>query len=355
MKNLNNYLVIGVIILMSFVGLGSYYRNHQKQTSSQPVTAVVDSVDTWKTYTDTNVGFSLKYPSDYFVYQGDPALGFTLTTSAPEGDKGGPKFLGENDARFGASSADFSFQTLDDYLSNQETLYKDSRKSISKESVMIGGIAGYKVTYAFQTKPEGSSATTLYASDGLVIKNGKRYSVSLSSFNQKLLESKQAMFDQILSTFQFTQQTANVDNNAVSTLVKNFYKALESQDGKLLFSYFTPPSTDQEKKDLSWLTGTDRGGGYGYRVFIRSKILNPKISDTREINATTAVVTVTDQVQGLSNAGLDAGWSSPKTRLNVFVTVVKSGDTWFVDKFMDPTNTLNTGNAGSSKYNGFGQ
>jgi hypothetical protein len=203
--------------------------------------------------------------------------------------------------------------------------------------------------------PEGNSGTTMYTSEGLVIKNGKRYSVSLSSFNQKLLESKQSLFDQILSTFQFTEQTANVDKTAVSTMVKNFYDALASQDGRLLFSLFTPPVTDQEKKDLSWLTGADLGAAPSYRVFLRTKILNPKIDETREISLNTVVAKISDQIQGYSNAGTDAGWGTPKDRFTVFMTLVKSGDKWLVDKYMDPANTLNKGNAGTSKYNGFGQ
>lgn len=341
-------IIIGLLVV-GFVGL-SYLR---KPVTSEPIVAS-EKIDDWKTYTDTNDGFSLKYPGEYFVYQGDPALGFIVTTSAPEGGTG-PKFLGENDMRLGASSDVSSFQTLDEYLSKQESLFKDSRKSISKISVMIGGLSGYKVTYAFQTKPEGSSATTLYASDGLVIKNGKRYSISLSSFNQKILDSKQAMFDQILTTFQFTEQTANVDKNAVSTIVKNFYDALASRDGKLLFSLFTPPVTDQEKKDLIWLTGADIDAAPSYRVFLRYKILNPKIDETREINQNTVVARISDQTQSYSNAGTEAGWGVLKARYAVFMTLVKSGDKWLVDKYMDPANTLNKGNAGTSKYNGFGQ
>lgn len=219
---------------------------------------------------------------------------------------------------------------------------------------MIGGISGYKVTYSFQTKPEGSKSTTLYASDGIVIKNKKRYSVSLSSFNQKLLESKQTMFDQILSTFKFIDQTINPDQDAVNNVVKNFYNALESQDGKVLFSYFTQPATSQEKESFNWLTGADIAGTPIYRAFFRQKISDPKIVDTQKINDTTFLVKISDQLVGIPSAGGETKLYTPQPR-NVLITMIKSGNTWLVDKYTDPSNTSNSGNAGAPKYNGFGQ
>ena len=108
MKNKKvNYLIIGTVILVCFIvfGLGGYYLRKQNQPSPSPITAAVDRMDNWKIYTDTKSGFSLKYPSDYFIFQGDPTLGFFLATSAPKGGNG-PKFLGEDDIWFGASSAE---------------------------------------------------------------------------------------------------------------------------------------------------------------------------------------------------------------------------------------------------------
>lgn len=153
---------------------------------------------------------------------------------------------------------------------------------------------------------------------------------------------------------QTSNQITNPDQEAVGNLVKNFYKALEAQDGKLLFSYFTPPTTDQEKTDLNWLTGADLVGNPEYRVFIRTKISSPKTDVTEKINDATFQVKITDQFQGLSNSGEIVGWSSPTSRY-VVITMIKLDNKWLIDKFTEPSNTSNAGNAGTSKYNGFGQ
>jgi hypothetical protein len=166
------------------------------------------------------------------------------------------------------------------------------------------------------------------------------------------------LFDQILSTFKFTDQIGNYNNNMndqnnLNSLVTNFYKALELQDGKLLFRYFTPPSTDKEKTDFDWLTGADLVGTPTYRAFFRQKISSPKINSTQGIN-NVFTVKVSDQLTGIPSAGSETTVYTPKTR-NVVLTIIKFGDKWMVDKFTDPSNPTNSGNAGSTKYNGFGQ
>lgn len=175
-------------------------------TTAQP-SPTPNPTANWKTYTDIKSGFSLKYPSDYFIFQGDPSLGFFLATSAPRGGNG-PKFLGENDVWLSVSGSNSSVQTLDQYIASQQSLYNN----IQKKSVTLGGIASYKITYTLQAFPAGSSSTTIYSSDGLVMRDGKISTISLSAFRQNLLDSQQVMFDKILSTFKFLDQKS--DNSA---------------------------------------------------------------------------------------------------------------------------------------------
>lgn len=146
-----------------------------------------------------------------------------------------------------------------------------------------------------------------------------------------------------------SSQTTVVDQDPVKNLVNNFYTALESQNGELLFSYLTPPSTSQEKVGLNWLTGTDLGQDAFYRVFLRARISNPRIDDSQKVNDDTVVVRVTDQVSWYSNAQ-NIGWSSPKPRYDVLLTLIKSEGKWLVDKFTDTSEKI-----GTEKYSGFGQ
>lgn len=139
------------------------------------------------------------------------------------------------------------------------------------------------------------------------------------------------------------------DEVAVRNLVKNFYKALEAQDGKLLFSYFTPPSTAEEKTSFNWLTGADLGADPFYRVFMRQKISSPKINDVIKTSDTGIVIKITDQLQGIPSAGNETGVYSPQQRIINF-TVIKSGDKWLVDRF-----AVALTDTGIEKYSGFGQ
>jgi hypothetical protein len=144
-------------------------------------------------------------------------------------------------------------------------------------------------------------------------------------------------------------QAINVDEVAVKGLVVNFYKAMENQDGKLLFNYVTKPLTLEEKKGFDWLTGADLKEEAFYRVFLRVKIFSPRIDDVQKVDDNTYIVRVTDQIRGYSNAQ-DVGWDSPKPRYDILLTVVKLDGTWFVDKFRNPSDKK-----GTEKYNGFSQ
>ena len=144
-------------------------------------------------------------------------------------------------------------------------------------------------------------------------------------------------------------QAINVGEEAVKGLVVNFYKAMENQDGKVLFGYMTKPSTPQEEKGYNWLVGVDLKEEAFYRVFLRVRIFSPRIDDVQKVDDNTYIVRVTDQIRGYSNAQ-DVGWDSPKPRYDILLTVVKLDGTWFVDKFRNPLDKN-----GTEKYSGFSQ
>lgn len=146
----------------------------------------------------------------------------------------------------------------------------------------------------------------------------------------------------------------NTDQDNVNILVKNFYSALESRNGKLLFSYFTPPTTPEEIKNFTWLTGADLAVKPMYRVFFRQRISNPKLMSTQMVDPSTFVINVSDQLIGIPSAGGETAVYTPRER-NVVLTIIKSGDKWLVDKFTDPSNTLPGNASGTPKYSGFAQ
>ena len=64
-------VLLGVLAVLAASG-GAYWYGQQKapsvvqEESSQPATTT-DETAGWKTYTDTNYGFSFKYPTDWFI------------------------------------------------------------------------------------------------------------------------------------------------------------------------------------------------------------------------------------------------------------------------------------------------
>jgi len=171
----------------------------------------------------------------------------------------------------------------------------------------------------------------------------------------KLPSSQHSLALQILNIYVQRNNLDNPDAMGINGLIENFYIALTQQDGKKMFSYMTPPSTSTEQSDYDWLIGANLGANAFYRVFLRTKILNPQIGTMQKVNDTTYQVSLTDQIQGYSNAGNTVGtWSNPQTR-NITIRIVNSNNQWLIDKYTDTSNTTNSGNAGTPKYNGFGQ
>lgn len=162
-----------------------------------------DPTANWKTYIDTTNGFSLKYPDTYFKFQGDPTLGFFIATSATQGGNG-PKFLpNKNDVWLGESTlktANYSnLNTLDQYITSI-AIYENPIKT----SITMDGVNAYKIVYSSQVYCAGNSCSTIYGYDELVLKNGNIYVVTMSSGDKSTLDNNANLFDQILSTFKFT-------------------------------------------------------------------------------------------------------------------------------------------------------
>lgn len=155
----------------------------------------------WKTYTNTKYGFSFQYPSDYFKYQQeDLNIGIYLAPSQGQGGNG-PKFLNSSDVWLNATTlSGANLTSLDEYLNLQDQ--GDFYKNAQKTQATIGGVLGYKVNYSF---PAVAGNVTEYNYEGMVLHNETIYKITISAWSKDVLTSKQALLDQILSTFKFTQ------------------------------------------------------------------------------------------------------------------------------------------------------
>ncbi len=149
--------------------------------SSSPT--ATDETANWQTYTNNNLGFAFKFPSDYFKYQKDSNSGVYLAPSKGTGGNG-PKFLEATDLWFEVNT-----ETSIDLLPN--TPYTQ---------VTIGGVTGKKYTTSFAAV---AGDVTVYQYLGTVMKNNHLFSITLSSWSADTHKKSENLFDQILSTFKF--------------------------------------------------------------------------------------------------------------------------------------------------------
>jgi len=137
-----------------------------------------------------------------------------------------------------------------------------------------------------------------------------------------------------------------VEEEIIRSLIQEFYEILEQRkNAKSIMTFFTSPQTPEEKESYDWLIGTDIGAP---RLFMRVKISNPSIKEIQKIEEKEFRVIATDQFQSWSN--VVAQWSDPIDR-DVYFIVVKVGDKWLIDKYVDANpNILYR----TEKYSGFG-
>lgn len=172
-------------------------------TGTPPATPTIDPTAGWKTYIDKQSEFLIKYPDSYFKYQGNQSLvpaALFVSTSAPQGGNS-PKFLGTDDLWLEAQVLPgANLKSLDEYLNLPgQQIYPSNA---IKMKTIIAGESAYKIDYAF---PVAAGNVTSYTKTGIILKNEKIYNVSLSSWNKRILDQNDTLFDQILTTFRFTE------------------------------------------------------------------------------------------------------------------------------------------------------
>ncbi len=336
--------------------LGTQTKNVQTSTSGSIQTQELapdfvtysNTTVNWKTYTSNKYKFSFQYPPNSSVEVATLAKSEGFSGSVNLAILAADKCQAEKD-----TNIDLFTISTGNYPSIEE--FKKGNNSFSpntpfKETVFNGEKA-VQHYYPGSSQTGGPQVALFFIRNGIDYQVMYRYCAKLGTITND--SEIPVMNPNILSTFRFSDQARSSDQPMVESLVNNFYKALEAQDGKLLFSYFTSPVTSEEKTSFNWLTGADLPGTPVYRIFFRQTISNPKINGI-QVNDTVFVVKVSDQLTGVPSAGGETTVYTPQPR-NVVLTIIKSGDKWMVDKFTDLSNSSNTGNAGSPKYNGFGQ
>lgn len=243
--------LIGIILLLA--SLGSFgifaYQNYFTQkplptVSPTPPTSTPDETANWKTYTNSQAGFSIKYPADVFVYQGNPQQESQFWSNKING--GAPLELGQDGiwlnmsfSNPGAIMTDFYNKIIN--LRINETI---SQSAITKlANINSDGVAG--ATY-HQGIPPDFTGEPAYTYEAVWIKGNLVYRLSLSAFTESNLQTYKTTFDQILSTFKFLDHTCPVNGweNCMPILSENAKKEC------------TPEAIEWKKKNCPNFQGT---------------------------------------------------------------------------------------------------
>jgi len=325
-------ITIVILAIVVALGLGGYYLSKQNKPVPSPVTSLADTFNPTadrKTYINSEYGFSVLYPARYSP--------FPIIQNDKKGDEYYKTVESLTSSNNKETNISISVITNVDIYENENVVKVATREVVD---------AGYKYTVS-PTVINGYLAAITSMDEVVTVDNINYKTTTITIKHPKLniyvvlivpSGISKVEFEEILSSFKFTE---NSDPILVTNLVNNFYSALESQDGKVLFGYLTPPQTAEEKTGFNWLTGADLAGEPIYRAFFRQKISNLKINETQKINDATFVVKISDQLIGVPSAGSENSVYSPQSR-NIILTVVKSGNDWLVDKFTE-------------KYSGFAQ
>lgn len=213
-RNWKKWILITVVFLAFFASLLYFYA--LKLSSSKPiahapnptVTQIIpqDATENWKTYTNSENMFTIQYPPNLYVKGGGQQI-----------------FLAKQDAT-DAEKIDYSDELveirIDTFINRFESYYttpdNTQVKNYGDTKLKSYSIDGYKaVLYGYGEKDKekeiksneeavksGASVGMIYFKRGLMVnKNGVKIEISTNSYTGEFKNT----FDQILSTFKFTQ------------------------------------------------------------------------------------------------------------------------------------------------------
>ncbi|MBI2029953.1 hypothetical protein HYT02_06045 [Candidatus Gottesmanbacteria bacterium] len=187
-------VIIFIIIVAGYFILSS---RNQKQTASvfpsqtPTVIPTIDSRINWKTYTNTDLGFSIQYPEDYLYEEIDAGVTHSPYTSYSLIDLQG----NGNKIEIAVAENDNNY-SLDKIIGNGPLLSysKDILDNENVNNIEVDGVEALRI----DNIPVGLAGIR---SEILFIKKNKIYQIILVPS-----EAKVDIFNQILSTFQFLDQ-----------------------------------------------------------------------------------------------------------------------------------------------------
>lgn len=202
-------ILVGILVLGMVAG-GAYYFGKSQVSKPQPQNPVIasqipqpvsspsaspDETASWKTYTNNNFTFSIKYPVGILPYTENRI------------DTKDNLFLRLSDLNSERqASVNFYIQVYKNNDSLEKYDEKQFESSSDKNSLLVGGDKGF-LYYHDPIAPNGLPEVPVVFSYDFFIKHaGAFYQISLNTERgEDFLKMKRDLFNQILSTFRFTQ------------------------------------------------------------------------------------------------------------------------------------------------------
>lgn len=286
-------VLVGILVLAAVAG-GAYYLGQQNssQPENKPVIlenqktptppSVKDEDETvdWKTYTNSENGFLVKYPNDWTVniVAGVPVNVFNIIFARERL----PEALDENDLKRIKYSIevwiDKEGKTLEDVVKENDAF--KARSGYKREEVVFNNLPAYKITNTGFDFPR----------DRIVVAKGNSvYSISLNYLlnEEAIKQEAQTLFGQILSTFKILDQSSAGEKSYPSELqdypIYPNAQFIKKENNSYIFS-----STDtfdevagwysKDKSGLGWKqiggSGAEGGGTAEYKNGQRYFLLN---------------------------------------------------------------------------------
>lgn len=205
-------IVILAVLSVALASVLGYQKLTQPETN-QPIVAISDETADWKTYTNDQYGFEMKYPENWFSYESEGMEVISTFSkesyekynfSAPDGQK-----LGES---YGLIWINFPNKPLEQFLLLVEKSIDIQKQSSSPyriannitEDLNIDGLKGYRIYYDgksfFRFENGEKSVNIVYLLAGKENENIIRME---GGFRGSKSDEYARIFDQMLSTFKF--------------------------------------------------------------------------------------------------------------------------------------------------------
>ncbi|MEK7573362.1 MAG: PsbP-related protein [Patescibacteria group bacterium] len=190
-------LALFLFILLPFAGFYVGYKYRAGTYVPTPInlynptsvpTPTIDMTN-WKTYTNNKLGFSIKYPQDFRIENNKQTIQFySKDFISPKGEYG--------EIIKGGVITVTVFQTSNN-LSKQIEGYKNNKNFNQFQQTRLGGVEAWR--FLFQLIPGYGFEPKIIA-----VNSGKEYDAR-ASFAKDDKEKINKIFDQMLSTFKYTQ------------------------------------------------------------------------------------------------------------------------------------------------------